>query len=486
MLKRRALSATFWSATDVFLRQGVQFTVAIALARLLSPAEFGTFGLILLFTGIATVFVDGGFSAALIQRQDISQTDESTVFWFNLFAGVVTGLALYAAAPVIAAFYTQPVLVPLLAVMALNVLLGSLGAIHTSLLSKQLDFSTQAKVGFVAAVVSGAVSVWMAWKGFGVWALAAQAVTMTSGNTILLWLFGKWRPTLEFNRDSVRRLFGFGGYHFASTLMDMAYSRLYSVPLGKFDGVRALGFYSNADNIQQMPSGALMKILSRVAFPMFAATSHDPAKLRRGMQLGIRGTMLLNIPMMLGMVAVAEPLVRVLFGPQWLPAVPILRVLCISGVLLPVHALNLNCLMAQGHSRLMFRVELIKKLLGLVLLGGGAYFGVMGIAWAMVVFSVLGLAINAFYTKLLLDYGMVDQVREFLGILAIGIVMAIAVATLSECWTAPALLKLLGLVAAGTVMYCAILMLLKMDAWKDVIALFRRASAEPPTDAGQP
>lgn len=486
MLKQRALSATLWSAVDVVMRQGVQFGVAIVLARLLSPAEFGTFGLLLLFTGIATVFVDGGFSAALIQRQDVDQTDESTVFWFNLVVGIVVALGLYALAPAIAAFYERPVLVPLLAVMALNVLLGALGAIHGSLLTKQLDFRTQMKVGFVAVVVSGIVSVWMAWNDYGVWALAAQAVVMTGVSTALLWVFSRWRPTREFSRRSVRKLFAFGGYHFASILMDMAYSRLYTVLIGKFHGVRDLGYYTNADTTQQMPSGVLIKVLSRVAFPMFASTSHDKARLRRGMQLGIRGTMLLNVPMMLGMAAVAEPLVKVVFGEQWLPAVPILRVLCLAGVLLPLHVLNLNCLMAQGYSRLMFRLELTKKLVGVVLLGGGACFGVIGIAWAMVAFSVAGLAINAHYTKRFLDYGVVAQVRDFLAILVAGIAMAIVVAVLSDYWTAPALQKLIGLVAVGAVVFFAIVLPARLDALHDVVALFRRASTDAPIPLDPP
>jgi len=482
MLKQRALSATLWSGLDVVLRQGVQFGVTIVLARLLSPTEFGTFGLLLLFTGIATVFVDGGFSAALIQRQDVDQTDESTVFWFNLFGGVVAALGLCALAPTIAAFYGRPILVPLLVVMAVNVLLSALGAIHSSLLSKQMDFRTQMKVGFVAVVVSGVISVWMAWQGYGVWALAAQAVVMTGVSTALLWLFSRWRPTREFSGDSVRKLFGFGGYHFASTLMDMAYSRLYTVLIGKFHGVRDVGYYTNADTTQQMPSGVLIKVLSRVAFPMFSSTSHDAIKLRRGMQLGIRGMMLINIPMMFGMTAVASPLVRVLFGAQWLPSVPILRVLCLSGVLLPLHVLNLNCLMAQGHSCLMFRLELTKKLIGVVLLGGGAYFGVMGIAWAMVIFSVVGLAINAHYTKRFLDYGVGEQVRDILPILIAGIAMAIAVSALSWCWVASPLPKLIGLVATGVVVFFVIVLSARLDALQDVVALFRPVS----TDASNP
>jgi teichuronic acid exporter len=474
MLKQRALSATLWSSTDVILRSGAQFGISILLARLLTPAEFGTFGLLLLFTGIATVFADGGLSAALIQCQDIDHVDESTVFWFNALAGSAVALGLCAIAPLIAAFLNQPILLPVLIVMAVNVLLGAFGAIHSCLLMKRLDFRTQTKAGFVAVLMAGVVSVWMAWHGYGVWALAAQAVVTTGVNTALLWVLSNWRPSRTFSPHSVRKLFAFGGYHFASTLMDMAYSRLYTLLIGKIYGVWDLGLYTNADTTQQMPGGVLVKVLSRVAFPMFSSTSHNARNLRRGMQLGIRGAMLLNIPIMLGMAVVAKPLVSVLFGAQWLPAVPILRVLCLSGILLPLHVLNLNCLMAQGHSRLMFQTEVVKKLIGVIFLGAGAFFGVLGVAWAMVAFSVVGLVINAHYTKRFIDYGVVAQVRDFMPILVPGLLMATAVYAVSAAWQAPPTEKLAGLVAIGVAVFTALVTAGRLTALREVLTLFRR------------
>lgn len=486
MLKQRALHATLWSGIDVFSRQGVQFLVALILARFLSAEEFGTFGLLFLFTGIASIFVDGGFSAALIQRQDIDQTDESTVFWFNLFMGAIVTILLYSIAPGIAAFYGQPILQPLLTLMALNVFLGAIGAIHGSLLTKRLDFVTQMKVGVISVFVSGSVAVLMAWNGYGVWALATQAIVMTGASTTLLWLLNRWRPTLEFSRNSVSKLLGFGGYHFASILMDVIYSRLYTVLIGKFYSVRDLGYYTNADTTQQMPSGVLVKILSRVAFPMLSSASDDKVKMRRGMQLAIRGAMLVNVPMMLGMFAVSDPLVRVLFGIKWLPAVPLLRVLCLAGLLLPLHALNLNCLMAQGHSRLMFRLESFKKMIGLVLLGAGAYFGVMGVAWAMVAFSGVGLILNAHYTKRFLDYGVFAQTRDFLPILISGILMAAIIFPIATMWQSPPAIKLIGLVAIGIVVFLGIVLTARLKAASDVLSLFYRSPSIVTRNEDQP
>jgi teichuronic acid exporter len=423
-LTQKSLSAVLWSAVDIFLRQGLSFTVSVALARLLSPEQFGTIGLLYLFTGIAGVFVDSGFSAALIQRQDITHADESSVFWFNLGMGLLVAVLLWTLAPLIARFYNLPVLTPLTAVLALNVFLIALGSIHCALLSKRLDFKTQMKIGAIATVLSGAVAIVLAAKGFGVWALAAQTLVATGTTTLLLWKFTRWRPALVFDLESARRLFGFGGYIFAAGLLHVMYSQLYSLLIGKIYGVRDLGFYDRADSTKQLPVEALTGVLTSVAFPIFSAAADDKVKLLRGMHLAIRGIMFVNIPMMLGFAVVAEPLILILFGERWLPAVSIFQILCLGAIFWPLHVINLNVLLAQGHSNLYFRLEIINKVLGCVFLLVGSFFGVIGIAWGQVVFCFFAFVINAHYTQRHLSYGFVAQVRDFIPTLSISLIMA--------------------------------------------------------------
>jgi O-antigen/teichoic acid export membrane protein len=473
MLKDKAISATLWSGADIFLRQGLQFAVTVALARLLSPEEFGTIALLYLFTGIASAFVDSGFSAALIQRQDVTHTDESTVFWFNLAVGALVALGLWTAAPAIALLFSLPILVPLTAVMALNVFLSALGAIHSTLLTKRLDFRTQMKVGVIALVISGIVAIVMAWRGFGVWALAAQTLVATSMTTILLWLFNRWRPALIFSPVSARRLFGFGSYLLASGLLDIIYSRVYTLLIGKFYGVRELGFYNRADSTKQLPTGVLTGILARVAFPIFSSTAHDKAQLRRGVQLALRGMMLINVPMMLGMAALAQPLVLTLFGARWLQAVPLLQVLCLGAVFWPLHVINLNVLMAQGHSHLFFRLEVVKKLLGIALLAVGTFYGVMGIAWSQAIFGALAFAINAHYTKRFLDYGIVAQAHDCLPLTAISLLMALGVGWLDARLQMAPPVKLAALTAVGVALFIFLGWTCRLGALHDGLNLFR-------------
>jgi teichuronic acid exporter len=478
-LLNRSISAITWSGADALFRQLLQTAISIALARLLSPEEFGTIALLYLFVGVASAFVDSGFSAALVRHQDVTHLDETTVFWFNLALGVLLAAALWAAAPLISGLFELPVLVPLTAIMALNVLISALGSIHITLLTKRLDFRTQMKVGAVATAAAGLVAIAMAWRGYGVWALAAQTLVATSVSTALLWFYSSWRPSAAFSRASARRLFGFGGYLLAAGLLDTFYNRMYTLLIGKYFGVRELGYFSRADGAKQMPVSVLATILTRVSFPAFAAAAEDKAQLRRGVRLALRAMMLLNVPMMLGMAALAEPFVLTLFGVQWLPAVPLLQVLCLGSVFWPLHVINLNVLTAQGHSHLFFRLEVVKKLVGIVLLVVGSFYGVMGIAWSQVVFGLLGFVINAHYTRLHLDYGPLAQVLDFLPMVAIAIPMALVVHWIGAQLELPPVVELLGLSGFGALIFLGLASMFRLTALSDMVALVssRRTSA---------
>ena len=456
----------------MLLRHGLQFIVAIVLARILSPEEFGTIALLYLFTGLASALVDGGFSVALIRDRETTQADESTVFWINVILGLVVSAALGLSAGLIASFYQSPILEVLTWVMAANVLLAALGSIHSTLLTKALNFRVQLKIGAFAAIVSGAIAIWLAWLGFGVWALAAQTLAATASTTLLLWWAHEWRPSREFSAASARRLFKFGGFLLASSILDIVYTRFYTVLIGRMFGVRELGYYGRADAIKQLPVGVLSGILSRVAFPIFAAAANDPAQLRRGVQLSVRGMMLLNLPMMIGLAAIAEPALITLLGEKWLPAAPIMQVLCLAGVFWPLHVINLNVLLAQGHSGLFFRLEVVKKCLGIALLGVGTFFGVMGIAWSTVAFGVIAFGINAHYSKKFLGYGALAQVKDFAPIAGVSAAMGILVALASSVWSPLPALESLALSVLGAGIYITLLAGFCIQAFHDAIGLY--------------
>lgn len=467
-LKNKSLSAVLWSGVDIFTRRGMQFIISLILARLLTPEEFGTIAVLYLFTGVAGTFVDSGFSSALIQRQDITHTDESTVFWFNLLMGFLVAVILWSLAPWVASFFDLAVLTPLAKVMAVNVFISALGAIHNTLLIKKLDFKLPMKIGAISTFLSGVAAVFLAMNNYGVWALAIQAMIATILTTSLLWFFSPWRPQMVFSLFSARRLFGFGSYLLLSGLLDTIYNRAYTLLIGKFYSIRELGFYNRAEGTKQLPVGLLNDVFSRVAFPVFSEAAHDKQKLRRGVQLALRSMMLINLPVMFGLMATAEPVVVTLFGSQWLPSVPMLQVLCLVGALWPLHVINLNVLMAQGHSRLFFRLEIIKKIVGTVFLIIGAQFGVLGIAWSQVFFGVAAFLINAHYTRLYLDYGFVQQILDFLPAATVAAIMAIIVYALGLVIILPDYLILLAQLSIGAAFFIGCSYLSNLQAFNDL------------------
>lgn len=474
MLKHKARSALLWSSADILLRQGFTVVVTMVLARLLAPEVFGTVALLYLFGGLAHVFVDAGFSAALIQRKDITHTDESTVFWFNLLMAILLAMMFCATAPLLARFYGIPVLVPLVLLLALNLFLGALGSIHNTLLSRGLEFRLQMKIGVVAASVSGVTAIVMAWAGYGIWALAAQVLVSSCLTTVLLWLLHRWRPAFVFSMASLRKLFAFGGYLMIAGVMDVLYARIASMIIGKVYGVRDLGFYHRAEGARDMPMVTLDKIIASVAFPVFATAVGDREQLRKGVRFSVRIMMLLNIPMMLGLLVVSGPLVLTLFGEKWQPSVPLLQVMCLASLFWPLQILNLQVLKALGHSHLFFRLEVFKKGLGILFLVAGAFFGMMGIVWSSALFAVVAFGINAWYTGKYLEYGTMAQIRDVLPVLGIALPMALVVGAVEHGWQAGSpLLELLVLVALGAGIFLLLAWLFRLPHLTETLAWLR-------------
>ena len=465
-LKSRSIAALGWSAIDVTGRQGIQFVVTLILARLLSPAEFGIIGMLSLFIALGGSIVDSGFGSALIQRKEITEADKSSVFYFNAAMGALMALTISSAAPWIAGFYREPILLPLTHLMALNLFIGSFGVVQLALLRRNLDFLTQCKVGIVAIVVSGILAVWMAWRGYGVWSLAAQTVISTTVSTGLIWVYCPWKPSLRFRVESLRSLSGFGSRMLASGLLTTFFDRVQLAVIGKAFSAAALGFYTRAFSTQQFPVNLLSAVINRVTFPIFSQLSHNRDSLRPAVRRALVSFMVLTLPMMFGMAVVARPLVLVLFGAKWLPCVPYLRVLSIAGASWPLHMMNLEVLMALGRSDLFLRLEIIKK----VLIGVGILvtfrISVMAMVWALLIVSVACIFLNTHYTKALIGYGVV---RQFVDLAPYA---GISVLTSALAWAAGIhfshlpVLQLFASVLVGIVAYPAICHVLRLESYK--------------------
>ncbi len=478
MLKQKAKIALGWSALDQAIQQGLLFAISVTLARLVAPETYGTVALLQFFTGIAGVFVDGGLSSALIQKNDTTHTDESTVFWFNLAAGALLGIVLFACAPWISRFYGIPVLLPITRLYSLQFFLAACNSVQNTLYSKHLDFKTPLKIATATTLVSAAIGIYLAWKGCQIWALVAQSMAAAILQTVLIWTLSSWRPALTFSPASFRTLFRYSGYLFLSSLLDSVYQRCYTLIIGKIYGVRDLGIYNRADATKQLPTSVLTGILSKVAFPLFSQAAGDLPQLRRGFRLSIRAVMFLNIPIMLGVAVVSEPLILTLFGPVWASAVPLLQILAIGSVLWPLHVLNLSVLKALGHSNKFFKVELIKKSVGLTLVVIGSLYGMQGMALAVVISSVFSFTFNAYYNGKLLDYGAWRQIVDFSPALLCGCLMAVVVITTARFLHFAPLLQLLTLTSIGAASYFVFASLFRVTELSDAIRLTRISMAQ--------
>jgi teichuronic acid exporter len=463
-----AISALRWSAIDAAGRRGVTFAVTIILARLLSPLEFGLVGMISIFTALASAIVDSGFGAALIQRNTITESDKSSVFYFNAAVGAVGGTMLFLSASPVAHFYRQPILLPMVRWMALNLFIESLGVAQVALLTRSLDFRSQFKAGFLALLVSGLVAVSMAASGWGVWSLVAQTVLSTTVFTATVWILCSWRPRTRFNPSSLRSLARFGSPLLCASFLNVVFDRVQMLIIGKAYSANQLGYYSRAFNTQQLPSSLLSTIVGRVMFPVFAQRSDDIHNLRRNVKSALAGLMLFTLPIMTALAITARPLVLVLFGEKWLPSVPYLQLLSVAGLCWPIHIINLNVTMAVGRTNLFLRLELVKKLL--IALGVVCTFkiSVIAMVWATVIVSVLSTTINSYYSERLIHYGFRKQIADLMPYLGASFLMACVRFTIIQTFHAPPVIQ--GLVAfiASASCYICCCAGFRLQAWKTI------------------
>jgi O-antigen/teichoic acid export membrane protein len=473
MTVARAASAGAWSAIEMVARQGIGFVVSIILARLLAPEHFGLIALLTLFSGLATVLVQGGLTLALVQRQDTSHAEESAVFWCNLAAGVVFAGLIILIAPVVANFYGYPTLRLLMPVAAAQVVLGSLGAVQTALLTKQLQFDKLTKTGVVAAILSGVAGIGAALLGWGVWALAVQMLVQAFISSVLLWIVSDWRPSLRFRWRDLAPLYRFGLGISASSALEVLYSQGFALLIGKLHGAHDLGLFNRALATQALPGTILSSIVSRVALPLFSARLDDPPALKRGLRLSLGISMLISTPMVAGLAVLSDLIIVCLFGEKWSPAAPILTILAVAGSLLPYHVLNLQLLLAHGKSDEFLRIEVQKKIIGIGLAALGSIFGIVGLAWALVVGAFVSLLLNSAPAKRLIDYGIVEQIWDNRGIIGATLAMAGLVLWLKEQLDLEPWPELLVLSAAGFVTYCAISLVFRLQSFREAVDIGR-------------
>ena len=472
-LKDKTVKGVVWSSIDRFTSQGISFVFSLLIARMLMPSDYGVIAMLGIFMAVSGCFIDSGFSTALVRKIDRTETDFSTVFYFNNVVAILFYGLLWLASPIIADFYDLPLLEDVTKVVGLNLVIGALGGIQNAKLSIAIDFKTRAKISVITTLFTGIVGLYLAYCGYGVWALVFQALSSNILRTILLWSYVKWKPQWLFSWKSFREMFSFGSKMLASGLLDTTYNNLYTIVIGKCFNSAALGVYSRADGLAQFPSSNITGVLQNVTFPVLSSIQNDEERLAIGYKKLLRLSAFIIFPLMVGLAAVADPFIRLVLTDKWEGTIYYLQILCFSLMWYPIHAINLNLLMAKGRSDYFLKLEVIKKIQGVIILCITVPLGLVAMCYGRIVSSLISLVWNTYYTKKIIGYGYTQQMKDLMHILLHTLVMG-AITYWVVCMLPNLWLKLIVGILAGMAYYIAGAYLMKFEEMKELLLILKR------------
>lgn len=460
-IKSQSLSGIKWSAIERFAVQGIQFIIGLILARLLSPSDYGIIGMLAIFMAISQTIIDSGFSKALIQKQDRTEIDFSTAFYFNIVVGLVCYLILFLASPYVAVFFNEPILKDVLRVLAINLFLNSLVVVPVAKLSIKVDFKTLSKASIISTILSGALGIVLAYRGIGVWALVVQSVSHSFVNVVLLWCLLKWRPQWQYSWESFKKLFGYGGNVLVAGIISTICANINTLVIGKFYTPKDLGFYTRGNQFPSLLSTNITAILQRVTFPILSKIQDDTERLilvyREYIKISSLGIFfLLSLLASLG-----KPLIELLLTDKWLDATIYLQVFCFALMFDHLCQINLNLLYVKGDTKYILRLEIIKKSISFAILLISIPFGVLAICLSQIVYTQIAVYINTYYTGKLYNFGYIKQIKDYLPYLLLSQLACIPSWILQSLNLHPLLILIVGGIISSALY--ALLLYLKKD-----------------------
>ncbi|MGE7020276.1 lipopolysaccharide biosynthesis protein [Solibacillus cecembensis] len=462
--KSKVIVSLLWKLMERGGTQGIQFIVMIILARILLPEEFGLIILVTIFIAIAGVFVQSGFNTALIQNKDVNEIDFSSVFYLNLFVASLLYLLLFFTAPLIATFFEQPDFMTVLRVLSCTLFLGALNSIQYAIIEKKMQFKKLFLISLGANVVSGIAGIWMAYDGFGVWALVGQQLINQLMLTLFLWYAVMWRPQLLFSIERIKILFSFGWKLMASALIDVLYSNIRNVLVGKIYSPAILGFYNRGDQFPSLLVSNINGSIQSVMLPTLSSYQDDKQRVKEIVRRAIVTSAFIIFPMMVGLAVIAEPLVKILLTEKWLPTVPFLQIFCLVYALWPIHTANLQAINALGRSDTFLKLEIVKKLVGLIILGISLPFGVHAMAMGISISGILYTFINAYPNLNLLNYSIQEQWKDVLPSLLISIIMGSIIYPI-QWFEMSDMLTVIIQIVTGVVLYIGLAKTFKLECF---------------------
>lgn len=474
-MKNKVVKGLFWKLMENGGSQGVQFVIAILLARLLTPAEYGIVSIIMIFIVIANVVVQNGFSTALVQKRQADRVDFSSVCYFDLAVALVMYGLLYLAAPSIAGFYRIEELTAIVRVLSIVLFPGAVISVQTAYVSRNLEFKGLFLSTLAASLISGVISITMAYRGWGVWAMVGQQIAYYFSLMIVLFFTVTWKPELCFALDRIRGMFAFGWKLLCASLLDTVFNNLYGLLIGKIYNEELLGSYNRGEQFPKLIATNLGAAIQAVLLPAFSANQDDVGLVRQMMRRAIQLSSFAVLPMLLGLFAVADTLVLALLGERWLVCVPFLRIMCISYCFWPIHITNLQAINAVGRSDVFLKLEIVKKALSLLALVVGMQFSVTVMVGLKAFQDFLCTFINAAPNKKLLGYSILHQWMDVMPSALLSAVMCVVV------WYVGVLLpgmnpwvKLLVQIVSGVGTYGLLAWGFRMESFRYLLDMVKR------------
>lgn len=411
-LKNKTVKGVGWTTTEMVLRYGVSFIVGIILARMLSPDEYGLIGILTIFITLFEVIVDSGFANALIRKHDATEVDYCTVFYTNLMLSFLMSGIMFAGAGLISDFFKRKELVSLTRAISPIIIINALAIVQRVRLTKRIDFKSQAIVTLISSVGSGVVGISMAAMNLGVWALVGQQLSNAGLTTILLWIVNSWFPRFLFSWKSFQEMWVFGWKLMAGALLNTLSSEIFSAVIGKIYTPATLGQYGRARQFGSLFSNNISNVVGKVTYPVLCSIHNDMERLKSSYRRLITTSVLPTFILMIGLCAMAKPLLLLLIGPKWADAVVFLQILCFGMMLNPLHRLNLNVVNVVGRSDLNLRINIIKNLLNIFPILAGIFMGIYWMLMTLVVKNFFCYYLNTYYSGPLLNYSIMEQIKD--------------------------------------------------------------------------
>ncbi|WP_107040073.1 lipopolysaccharide biosynthesis protein [Brumimicrobium mesophilum] len=475
-LRKKSIQGVLWVFIQQFSNQAVTFVISIFLARILLPEDFGLIGMITVFMALSQVLLNAGLTQSLIRQPKPQQIDYSTVFYFNISVSVILYLVIFLCAGLIADFYTQPILRNIIRFYSLTIVINAFGAVQFTKLTKEMNFKTQMTVTVPSLIISGIVGVILAYMDFGVWSLVYMAILQSLLSTIQVWFRSGWIPSFEFSKRRFRYHFSFSYKLGLSGILNSVYSNIYQIIIGKFFAPALVGFYTRAVTMKNLPVTNIANSLNKVTYPMFAEIQNDNVRLKKVYKMILQSVIFILAPIMIYLMVVAEPLFRFLFTEKWLPAVPYFQILCVSGIIFPIHSYNLNILKVKGRSDLFLKLEIAKKVLGVIVIIISIQYGIIALLWGQLISSILALFINSYYSGRFIEYKIWSQLKDISPIFIIsGLVGIIGWYLDSNVFSnLNDLLRIFLPAFIGLVLFVGISFTLKLEALNNLVSLIKK------------